>query len=441
MSRENEVFDVIIIGCGASGIGTAIEFEKGQSKMKYVILEAQDRIGGRTFTDRRTFGEDIPVDLGAHYLCHQQEKHFFSEFYSPSEKDFLESDVYDARTMKICDKDGNVISNQLINEGMKFVEDLFLFVKEYGSENDDDYDDVSIYDLIEPKLDQIEDPKMKDIVQLFLAYTELHEGSDLNRLSAKWYEKGEGDLEQSDLCLSNGYGTLVEQIASKFDLPIELNCIVTKIDASNELIRLSTKNNRSYLCKYVLLTTPLGCLKSHTIEFYPSLPQWKNTAIEKMGLALLNRIYLQFSQIFWEKHLRRITVLHPRFKFYYCLPKYRMLALYVYGDIARQLEEQSDEEIVNDIVKSLAPNYPLISYPIRWLITRWENDPFSKGSYSSFHLGNDFHTLKELSRETHDGKIHWAGEHTNFDGSIGYVHSAFQTGIREANLILEKLYP
>lgn len=437
MSREDdEVFDVIIIGCGASGIGSAMEFEKSPSKVKYVILEARDRIGGRAYTDRKTFGENIPVDLGAHYLCHQQEKHFFFEYYIPSEEDFLESDVYDEETMKISDEDGHVISNELINEGMKFVEDLFLFVKECCLENGD----VSVYDLVKPKLDQIEDKRMKDIVQLFLGYIELHEGSDLNKLSAKCYEEGEGGLEQSDLSLFNGYGTLVERVASKFNLPIELNCVVTKIDASNELIRLSTKDNCSYLCKYVLLTVPLGCLKSHTIEFYPLLPQWKNEAIERMGLALLNKVYLQFSDIFWEKNLRRLTVVHPRFKFYYCLPEYRMLALYVYGDTARQLEEQSEEEIVNDVFNSLARIYPSISYPIRWLITRWENDPFSKGSYSSFHLGNDFHTLKELSRDTHDGKIRWAGEHTNFDGSIGYVHSAFQTGIREAKLTLEKLY-
>ena len=77
--------------------------------------------------------------------------------------------------------------------------------------------------------------------------------------------------------------------------------------------------------------------------------------------------------------------------------------------------------------------------PIKWLVTRWGSDPFSRGSYSSFHVGNNDEILKELARETHGGRVHWAGEHTNYSGSIGYVDSAFESGQREAILIHKKL--
>ena len=61
------------------------------------------------------------------------------------------------------------------------------------------------------------------------------------------------------------------------------------------------------------------------------------------------------------------------------------------------------------------------------------------GHIQVFIKENDLQTLKQLSQETHNGHIHWAGEHTNFNGSIGYVHSGFQSGIREMKLILNKL--
>lgn len=438
--EEEEIFDVIIIGCGASGIGAAMEFEQSQSSIKYLILEARERIAGRAFTDKKTFGENIPVDLGAHYLCHQQEKSFFSKYYNASIEDFIESDCYDPTMMKIFNENGLIISDQLIDQSMNIVEHLFSIVKEHSSDEDDD---TSILDVIQPKLEEISDEDTRYLVQLFLSYTELHEGSDLNRLSRKYFQKGEAGFQPSDLSLSKGFGSLVEEIASGYNFPIKLNSIVTHIEMlneNNELVRLSTNETCSYLCKYVLLTVPLGCLKANSIQFSPTLPCWKMEAINHMGLALLDKVYLQFSQIFWENHLRRITILHPKYKFYYCLPEHRMLALYISGSIAQQLEQCSDEQIVNEIFHSLRKIYPQITYPIKWLITRWGRDPFSRGSYSSFHQGNNIQTLKQLSRETHNGRIHWAGEHTNFDGPIGYVHSGFQSGIREAQRILKKLY-
>jgi monoamine oxidase len=436
MNVENEIYDVIIIGCGPSGIGAGIEFEKMESNLNILILEGRNRIGGRAFTDITRFGENIPVDIGAHYLCHHEKDNFLFNYYIPSDKDFIESDYYDKTIMKIFDENGNIICDDLINKSMKFVEDLLLFVKKYSNEKSD----ISILDLINSQLENISNEQMKNVVKMFLSCTELHEGSDLNQLSTKCYEKGEGNVQPSDLSINNGLGSLVKQIASKYNLPFKLNSIVTNIDINNdEIIRVSTKDNCSYLCKYVLLTIPLGCLKSKSIIFNPSLPQWKEEAIQNMGLGLLNKIYLQFSQIFWESNLRRISVVHHQFKFYFCLPEHRILALYVSGYVAKQLEQRTDEQIVEEIFNSLRYIYPQITYPIKWLITRWGQDPFAKGSYSSFHCGNDLQILKQLSEETHNGRVHWAGEHTNFGGSIGYVDSGFESGIREANKIINKL--
>jgi monoamine oxidase len=121
MNNENEVYDVIIIGCGSSGIGAGIEFELIKSKLNYLILEGRNRIGGRTFTDIERFGENIPVDIGAHYLCHQQNDNFLWNNYIKSDKDFIESDIYQKNIMKIFDQNGNIISDDLIDQSMKYV--------------------------------------------------------------------------------------------------------------------------------------------------------------------------------------------------------------------------------------------------------------------------------------------------------------------------------
>src|SRR5262249_34557415 len=56
--------DVIIVGAGAAGIAAGRRVVATGRKL--AIFEATDRVGGRCFTDMRTFG--IPYDRGAHWI-------------------------------------------------------------------------------------------------------------------------------------------------------------------------------------------------------------------------------------------------------------------------------------------------------------------------------------------------------------------------------------
>jgi monoamine oxidase len=56
--------DVIVIGAGAAGLAAARRLTA--EKMRVLVFEASDRIGGRCATDTRTFG--VPFDLGAHWI-------------------------------------------------------------------------------------------------------------------------------------------------------------------------------------------------------------------------------------------------------------------------------------------------------------------------------------------------------------------------------------
>src|SRR5580700_10080778 len=62
-AQEPEV-DVVIVGAGAAGIGAALALQ-GQG-LSYKLIEAEDRIGGRAFTDSKTF--DIPFDIGCAWI-------------------------------------------------------------------------------------------------------------------------------------------------------------------------------------------------------------------------------------------------------------------------------------------------------------------------------------------------------------------------------------
>jgi polyamine oxidase len=237
-------------------------------------------------------------------------------------------------------------------------------------------------------------------------------------------------------------GSLIEQIAERHHLPVQLNTIVTRINLptnTDDLIRISTQDDRHYLCKYVLITIPLGCLKARSIEFTPALPDWKLDAIDKMGMGLLNKIYLQFPFTFWDEELGDIFIASNRFRFFPCFPRDHILSVFVAAKSACELEQLTDEETVEQILQCLQPIYPQMPKPVKWIVTRWGSDPFAYGSYSNFKVGATYETCKELAKECYDGRIHWAGEHANYGGTIGCVDSAFESGHREAKRICEKL--
>ncbi|CAF1455581.1 unnamed protein product [Rotaria sordida] len=327
----------------------------------------------------------------------------------------------------------------LIDQAESILQQLFTAIKQYPREKED----ISIFNVIRDEYDKIEDEKMRRIVGMCLAAIEDHEGSDLTELSTKSYGVADGNLDAPVLTIDNGLGSFIKQIVNRHNLPVELNTIVTHIEISNQsngIVHISTLDGRHYSSKYVLITIPLGCLKARSIVFNPSIPDWKLLAVDKMGFGLLNKVFLQFSSIFWEENLQNIDIItNHYYQFYICMPESCILVLYAAGSYAREFEQYTDEETVQTLVTSLGRIYPLMTDPIKWLVTRRAHDPYACGSYSNFAVGADLETVKELARESHDGGVHWAGENTNYSGSIGYVDSAFESGQREAKYIQEKL--
>ena len=349
MTTANNVFDLIVIGCGSAGIGAAIKFQKLKSTTRLLILEARDRVGGRAFTETHTFGADAPVDLGARWLCHHQPDNLLRAYYVSSDRDQIDSDIYGTSKMAIFDEDGTPISEGSIEQVKTIIEQLFSNIKQYAY----DVPDVSLLDVVHDEYTNIKSEQMRRLLDMWLGFTENHEASNLAELSAKCYAQGEGGLDNCYLDIAGGLGSFIKHIAEQHELPIEFNTVVTHIDILTQfdgLVRISTQDGRYYLCKYVLVTVPLGCLKVDSIIFTPPLPGWKQEAIHKMGFGLHNKVYLQFSSVFWDQQLTKISVATDRFKFYFCMPEARILALHIVGSVAREVEEQSDEETVEQVV-------------------------------------------------------------------------------------------
>ncbi len=430
---ESKYYDVVIIGCGSSGIGAAVELIS-QSNLSFILLEARDRIGGRAYTDK--YSLDFPFDIGAEWM---HEFNPDNPLYSLHEqlKTELDDDYYiqlfDPTRIACFDSDGSIVSQQICAQAQEIVQRLFV-QKPLNV-------DVSVNDVIQDDLNRLEEGHFKRLVKAMLVAIEEIFAADLDQLSAKQYlnepdwsiEVGSGQ----NLVVKRGYGFFLERLVDHYRLPVALKTIVTKIDTLSHpnLVQIFTSQDQKLSAKYVIITIPLGCLKQNTITFQPALPQWKLDAIDQLGFGNTDKIIMQFNTVFWNEKWTIIYLADARFPFALCSPDKRTLSFMIGGRSAQAMENEKDEIIITQVMDSLKRAFSQQQFQLEhYIISRWTQDEFTRGSYAFFKLNSSLETMKLLAKECAENRLFWAGEHTSNGAS---VHTAFATGQREAQKILK----
>lgn len=107
---------ILIIGAGACGVAAATHLlESGHSNL--VILEAENRIGGRIHTV--PFGANV-VDLGAQW-CHGEKDNVVYELVTRLQKDLLEGDSGKHEHYLLIRSNGQAVNQEVTDKLMKLV--------------------------------------------------------------------------------------------------------------------------------------------------------------------------------------------------------------------------------------------------------------------------------------------------------------------------------
>lgn len=107
------------------------------------------------------------------------------------------------------------------------------------------------------------------------------------------------------------------------------------------------------------------------------------------------------------------------------------------GEAAFQVENEPDERLVSEMTSILSRIYHKESLPppIQYMVSRWYQDPFARGSYSFVGpnaTGKDY----DILGESVDQKLFFAGEAT-CRTHPATVHGAYMSGLRAATEVLE----
>ena len=413
--NDGKIYDVIIIGAGISGLAAADHLIDNGNDV--LILEARDRIGGRIWSYS---WNGVTIEEGANWihtsvgnpLTEFAEEHGFTTYKTPlnSMVAYLNGKTVD-----------NDVYDSLVKEFWSYI-----ITKKYKGQDESLAKTVSGFKAKRPfTLDE-------ENILNYLANSEISNeyGTDLDNLSRDHFDIGEG-YGDGELVLPNGLQQITDVLND--DIEIKLNHIVTKIEYhENEKVIVHTKTKRFY-SKKALVTVPLGVLKSGDIEFSPPLPESKQNAISQLGMGLLQKHWLLFDKVFWDKDV--IWILSVNEQNWECM-NYTftgkpILLCFTMGEYAKYQEALPDSIITSDIMSILRDRYGKnISEPLDVHYTKWASDKFSYGSYSYTAVGNTAETYFEISAPINN-LIYFAGEHThkNYPATI---HGAYLSGLRAA---------
>jgi monoamine oxidase len=414
---------VIVVGAGASGLTVARALH--DAGVEVVVLEARDRLGGRTWT------ADVGgarVDVGAAWL-HGIRQNPVADFadangltYEPDETEW--STLYDAAS-----------GRALGDAAWTFMDDA---VDGFEGALDDLKDDLGDSTVAAARAAWVADEGLSGQDARLATHAvdqwmvELTYGAPVDDMGLQPFWE-EDELAGGDHFPVGGYGAYIDALASGLD--VRLSHPVTAIRWSDDGVELDA-SGQTFTGTHTVVTVPVGVLRAGSIAFAPALSQARQDALARLDTGNLEKVVLRFDEKWWDGSLEYVdpdaSGVFPEFYDLTSLAGAPVLVGLYGGRFSREVQAAwTDAQIVQGALDVLEEAYGRsVPSPSATQVTRWTSDPFSLGSYVYLPPGAALEDLDVLASPEGD-RLLFAGEAT-VRTSYGNVHAAVMSGLREA---------
>uniref|UniRef100_A0A8D1BBG5 Amine oxidase n=1 Tax=Sus scrofa TaxID=9823 RepID=A0A8D1BBG5_PIG len=421
-NNAGHMVDVVVIGGGISGLSAAkLLNEYG---INVLVLEARDRVGGRTYTVRN---ENVDyVDVGGAYV-------------GPTQNRILRlSKELGLETYKV-----NV--NECLVQYVKIPADA-----PWESPHAEEWDKMTMKDLI----DKICWTKTaKRFASLFVNINVTSEPHEVSALWFLWYVKQCGGTTRifsvtnggQERKFVGGSGQVSERIMHLLGDRVKLRCPVTYVDQSGDNIIVETLNHELYECQYVISAIPPTLTAK--IHFRPELPSERNQLIQRLPMGAIIKCMMYYKEAFWKKknycgcmiiedEEAPISITLDDTKPDGSLPAIMGFILARKADrLAKVHKEIRKRKICELYAKVLGSQEAL--HPVHYEEKNWCEEQYSAGCYTTYFPPGIMTQYGRVIRQP-VGRIFFAGTETATQWS-GYMEGAVEAGERAAREILNAL--
>lgn len=451
--------DVVVVGGGLSGLQAAYDIQK--SGLSCVVLEARDRVGGKTWSQPTKSGSF--VDLGAAWINDSNQ----SEMYALAKRfnlDLIEQLV-----------DGKCVAHAPERESsIKF---SYGSVPDFSAEDTENI--VKIRDLIEelchtidikrPYGSQYDNVSLEEFVKqqgagekalgTVSVWTRAMLGCEPSEVSTLYFldycKSGGGLLLMRSDEKNGGQHLRIRKGTQSFSVKIAesmtpgsviLESPVSRIFQNSSGAAVTTEHGITYYCKKVIVSIPTPSYKH--IRFSPPLPVDKVKYSSDATLGYYAKMIMVWETQWWRNAgLCGMTqsfvgpYSHTRDTSDEAAGQFS-LTCFVTGMPGRKWSKLSAEDRKEAILSQLvavfgSENETHIRAPVEIFEQEWTKDPWSQGCPCPFTPPNLMNEVGQALREPFQA-IHFVGTETSFEWK-GYMEGAIRSGIRGAAEVVQAL--
>lgn len=426
----SESTEVVVVGAGMAGLSAARALAANGKKV--VVVEARDRVGGRI--DTRSVGS-AEIDVGAGVVIKAGAENPVAVALSAfglegTPDDSLNIAAWDEVRGWLEKREAGAVLLGAVN----FYRTLDDLRAELGTS-------ASVADGVERWLENVpgDDADYRRMASFFAHwYAESSYSGAAADLSLEWAFRTT-PYSGTDAVPNGGHEALMDAMAAGLD--IRLSQPVTGIEHGDGGVTITTADG-VFEADDVVVTVPLGVLKSGSITFDPPLDGERAAAIGRLKMGQYEKVVLTFQADFWTAtggaKMYHATTRPNAFQYVFDASAFTGTPTLVFSAAAAQggrVSSLGDEAVTNamNALGEMFPDFPL-PQPTASYVTNWKEDPWALGGAAYIPVGASSADLTAAGGST-GTHVYFAGEHTVPD-HYGTTHGAMISGLREASAIL-----
>ena len=450
---------VAIVGAGLAGLTCAYRLR--QAGISATVYEASDRLGGRCWSLRGHFADGQIAEHGGELIdqSHTEIRHLAQEL-GLSLDNLLSAEVNGTEPFYFFD--GSRYSFEDATRDIKGIwqtihRDLSAasFPTLYSSftQRGFELDHMSVAQWIDASVPGGRQSRLGQLLET--AYV-IEYGADatdqsaLNLIYLLGYS-GQGQLRifgpsNEKYHVRGGNDLIVDRLASALAPgQIETGNVlvaITQTPSGRYTLTLDRgATSRTVTVDHVVLAIPFSVMRSGVDYANAGFNDVKRTAIAELGMGANAKLNVQFSSRHWTSlgsngETYADTGYQNTWEVSRGQPgKSGILIQYTGGSAALALGGQSANVLAQQFLPAIDPVLPGIAskWNGRASIDWWPGDPWTKGSYSYWKVGQ--YTKFSGAEGARSGNCHFAGEHTSIEAQ-GYLNGAVESGERVTSEIL-----
>lgn len=426
--------DVVVVGAGVSGLTAARLLSR--AGLRVVVLEARDRIGGRTHTDR---SGGWVTDMGASWIhgIDDGPAHGVARGFGMSMVEFtVGSFQVEGRPIAYFGPDGAPLSEA---EATAFVADVEACDAALVDVIAASAPGTSYGQVVEAALATFPWPDdRRERVREFMRHrSEEQYGAWIDDLDAHGLD--DDATNGDEVVFPDGFDRLAAGLARGLDVRLSHEVRRVRWEAG---VGVSVEARGGvFTARASVVTVPVGVLQSSDFVIDPPLPSGVADALDGFRMNAFEKVFLRFPHRFWREGVYALRRQGPKAEWWHswydltALHGEPTLLTFAAGPCARATRGWSDERIADSVLDALREIYgEAVPHPTGVRVTRWQDDPYTRGSYAYMTVGARTEQHDALAAPV-GGVLHLAGEATWTDDPAT-VTAALSSGHRAAERVL-----